>query len=156
MARMTKAEITERDEHRAKLRELLTPGQVIYTADVSGPNSSRALVRLHIAVIGENGRAAIRDITQSAAKAMGEKITWPRNGGEGGIAFGGWGYSKEFQAVYALGRALYPDGVRCAGDLKSKPKCRSNDHVNGDPKGYSRAKGHVHADSGYTYWQQAI
>lgn len=156
MARMTKADITERDEHRAQLRELLTPGQTIYTSDVAGPRASRALIRLHIAVIGENGRAAIRDITHLAAKAMGDKITWPRNGGEGGLAYGGWGYSKSFQAVYGLGSALYPDGARCAGNLKSKPKCNSNDHFNGDPKGYSRAKGHVHRDGGYTFRQESI
>ena len=154
MARMTKADIAERDEHRAELRELLTPGQTIYTLDVSTGSGSRALVRLYIAM--PRGGGAIRDITYAAARAMGENITWPRNGGNGGIAFGGYGYSKEFQAVYSLGSALYPDGVRCAGDLRTKPRCRSNDHVNGDPKGYSRAKGHIHRDGGYTYSQESI
>ena len=151
MARMTKADITERDECRTHLREMLTPGQAIYTADVSTGSGPRALVRLYVVHCGE-----LRDITSLAARAMGESITWPRNGDKGGIAFGGYGYSKEFQAVYSLGRSLYPDGVRCAGDLKSMPRCRSNDHSNGDPKGYSRAKGHVHRDGGYTYSQESI
>lgn len=151
MARMTKADIAERDEYRAELRELLTPGQTIYTSDVSTGSSSRALIRLYVVHCGK-----LRDITPAAARAMGENITWPRNGGNGGIAFGGYGYSKEFQAVYSLGSALYPEGVRCAGDLKSRPRCRSNDHVNGDPRGYSRAKGHVHRDGGYTYRQESI
>ena len=154
MSKMTKAQREDQREAAAELRELLTPGQTIRTADYAVRNTS--YVRMYVIdKARHNGKAYIRDITELAARAMGDKVVYPSTG-RGGLRYGGWGYSRQYMAVYSLGHALYPDGIRCAGDLKSKPRCASNDHTNGDPKGYSRAKGHVHSDGGYAFTQASL
>lgn len=56
--------------------------------------------------------------------------------------------------VYRIGRALYPEGVRCTGRGRAgtslvHPPCRSNDHVSSP--GREHSKGWIHPDGGYAF-----
>jgi hypothetical protein len=125
----------ERDEYAAELRESLKNVSTIYTVDKGTP----AVAQIELYMV--RGNRIVR-LTYIAAKAMGDKLSK-----QGALAYGGWGYSKEFQAVYSLGRALYPDGYRCQGK-----NCHSNDHSNGKPRD-GRSK---HGDGGYRFLQAAL
>jgi hypothetical protein len=61
-----------------------------------------------------------------------------------GIRIGGCGMDMGLALVYELGRALWPEGFRCAGE-----KCGANDHSN--PPFPRRRKGKMtHRNSGYS------
>jgi hypothetical protein len=85
----------------------------------------------------------IRSIGYLAAAAMDRR--WDSD--RGGIAARGAGMDMGFDLVYNLGRAMYPNGVNCAGEKR----CQSNDHVNpgADRNNYDRR--HKHSDSGYAF-----
>lgn len=89
-------------------------------------------------------RNSIIDITHRAGAAMNRQtihgVDKPY-----GLKYGGGGYSKPFQAVYDLGRALYPNGHR-----HTAKGCHSNDHFNGwDGKS-------KHRDGGYKFKQSEL
>jgi hypothetical protein len=65
------------------------------------------------------------------------------------LKISGCGMDVGFEAIYDLGRALYPDGFRCSGN-----NCVSNDHMNGDPKGYTQDETHIHSNGGYAFRQR--
>lgn len=142
--------LDRRYEARDMLRRMLSAGDtitVVYAGQRSQGNQRyRVLIPLMPEgyAVDDHGDPYIRDITWLVANAIGSKLT-----NEASIMMGGWGYSKPFQIVYSLGRALYPDGVPCAGTTL----CRSNDHVNG-----SRAYGTgvVHNDGGYAFALQEV
>lgn len=137
------AQAAERAEYASELRNLLPEHATIYTtAEYASSRATTAHVSLHAALIREDGTPYIHRLTYAAAKAMGETLS-DRNG----IRYGGWGYSKEFQAVYSLSRALFPDGYTCTG-----PNCKSNDHFNGSPRDGVMH----HNDGGYYYSQSSL
>lgn len=108
----TKAQIAERDEARARLRELVEQSQkrrdgkpVIYTflRHVSKSGMSRDITLKIV-----DGDGTLRDITYTAALAIGEK---PRdNYGRRVIRVGGCGFDAGFHLVYSLSWALYSTG----------------------------------------------
>lgn len=124
---------TTRQQAGANLRRLLKGQHQITT--VTEWTGSTAYVRLFIVKNNE-----LINITHRAGEAMGSKtvhaVSKPY-----GLKYGGWGYSKPFQAVYDLGRALYPKGYK-----HTTKNCHSNDHFNG----VTRAK---HRDGGYKFKQ---
>lgn len=93
----------EKSESRETLHELLKPGDTVYTVlkHVSASGMSRS-IQLKTVVDGD-----IVDITYHAARAMGDKIDQKH----GGIKIGGCGMDMGFALVYALGRALWPNGT---------------------------------------------
>lgn len=112
----TKAQIQERDEARATLRELVEQSQkrrdgspVIYTflRHVSKSGMSRDITLKIV-----DGDGTLRDITYTAALAIGEK---PRDShGWRVIRVHGCGMDMGFHLVYSVSHALY-DGQERAG-----------------------------------------
>lgn len=97
---------SEREKMEAveRLREILKPGDTIYTVlkHVSASGMSRS-IQLATVLDGD-----IFDITYYAARALGERI----DAKHGGIRIGGCGMDMGFALVYDLGRALWPSGTR--------------------------------------------
>jgi len=136
-------EVTEAKKY---LESILTVGMTVYT--VSRKPVSRSgtrIIGVLVPRINESGNLSILDITRSVAIVTGSRY----NRDFYGVVTGGWGMDFGFHVVYSLGRAMYPDGVLCAG----RRKCYSNDHFNGD-KNYS--KNHKHGDGGYSFHQEWI
>ena len=109
----TKTQLAEREEARATLRELVERSQkrrdgspVIYTflRHVSKSGMSRDITLKIV-----DGDGTLRDITYTAALALGEKPK-DRNG-QRVIRVGGCGMDMGFHLVYSLGCALWPNGT---------------------------------------------
>ena len=135
---MTAAKVAERDEARAKLAELLEPGDTVYT------------VLRHVAPSGMTRWIdcyVIRDdeplwLSWWAAKACGYSVN-TRN--HEGVEMGGAGMDMGFALVYAIGRAAFPEGFDCISDpanTRAPYDCPSNDHSNRD-------HGAHHTEGGY-------
>ena len=99
----------------AHAREMLTrfgvtPGARLYTmiSHVSRSGMQRR-VRVFVAIVGEDGKPEIAELTCFAAKVAGYSLR------EGDIIVGGCGFDAGHDVVYNLGRALYPDAVRPRG-----------------------------------------
>lgn len=146
---MTKAEKARRDEWRDKLRNMLKPGDTVYTVlrHVSRSGMSR---RIDLYTISDGAPVFI---TGMAAAAMG--MRWDND--KGGIIVGGCGMDMGFHLVYNLSATLFPDGHGCIGE-----RCPSNDHSNGDrdyaphndyegsaDKAPEDSRPHWHRDGGY-------
>lgn len=116
---MTTQKEREREEARANLREFLSPGDTVYTVlrHVSRSGMTRDL-DLYVIRDGEPRR-----ITFTACKATGRRY----NMTAGAMRVEGCGMDMGFDAVYALGLALWSEGFGCIGE-----GCPSNDHSNGD------------------------
>lgn len=119
------------------LRKLLRGQDTILTLAEWRGNST-AYVRLFVV---KNNQ--LIDFTHSAGVAMGDKTVHAPSKPYG-LKFGGWGYGKEFQAVYNLGRALYPKGYK-----HTSKHCHSNDHSNGVDREW-------HTNGGYKFYQRSI
>lgn len=150
----TKARKAERAEYAAKLREMLQPGDTLYTVlrSVSRSGMKRTL---DVYVMRDNEPLRL---TWWIATACGFSYDKRHEA----IAVAGCGMDVGFEVVYNLGRTLWPDGVPCIGE-----KCRSNDHANGDrdrtPHGHRgpnyipgepKTLEHWHRDSGYALIQR--
>lgn len=94
----------ERAEAINELREILRPGDTVYTIlrHVSKSGMSRDISIL----IVRNGEH--QHLNFVAAKAMGDRLV--RSNGYDAIRCGGCGMDMGFNLVYNLGRALFPDG----------------------------------------------
>jgi hypothetical protein len=120
---MTKAQKAEQEKYRAKLREILKPGETLYTVlrHVSRSGMLRALD-----VYQFDTREPIAPpfrLTYWVAKATGLRYNKKREA----LEVGGCGTDVGFEAVYLTGCYVYPDGFGCIGT-----GCPSNDHANGD------------------------
>ena len=127
----------ERTEAQGELRRILKGQDTIRTLAVW--TGSTAYVRLFIV---KNNK--LIDITGQAGVAMGEKTTHAPSKPYG-FKRGGYGYGKEFDVVFSLGRTLYPKGYK-----HTKKECHSNDHVNGWD-GVSK-----HHEGGYRFRKETI
>lgn len=145
---MTKAQIAERDEAIAKLREWIKPGDTVYTVldHISASGMSRAIrvVLLQTECKTINGQLIGKTVdlhpNYSVGKALGLRH-WKRNGREqDALVVGGCGMDMGYHIVYSLSRTLFPE-FHCIGE-----NCPSNDHVNGD-RDYTVGK--LHSDGGY-------
>lgn len=103
---------TDRAEAIEILRGFIKPGDAICCTvmHVSQSGMSRT-IKLQVAVIGGDGRPYIRDISYTASKAIG--VRFDQN--NGGVVMSGCGMDMSFAAVYALGRALFPNGFGLVG-----------------------------------------
>lgn len=90
------------EQARAKLREMLKPGQTVYT--ILNHVSSSGMSRRISLCIGDGQE--VRDITPWVAQSMGETVH-----DKGGIVVSGCGMDMGFHLVYNLGRRLWPDGT---------------------------------------------
>ena len=97
-------EAAQKEQAKKHLRELLKPGQTIYTIlrhrSASGMSRSISLV-----IPTKDG---IQSLDYWVAQAKGES-TDQKNGG---IKVSGCGMDMGFHLVYNLGRMLYPQGVK--------------------------------------------
>jgi len=137
----------EQQQAVKELRKLLQGQDTIMT--LAQWTGSTAYVRLFVV---KNNQ--LIDITHRAGEAMGDKTVHSVNKPYG-LKYGGYGYGKEFAAVYGLGSALYRKGYKHT--LKN---CHSNDHSN-----YSRNDGgnfdasklpDWHTAGGYRFSQRSI
>lgn len=100
MARMTKAQIAERDEAIAKLREWLRPGDKVYCI-VRHVSRSGMQRRIDLYKSTDEG---MMFLTGYAAKALG----WRWDNRKGGIVVDGCGMDMCFHTVYNLSAILFP------------------------------------------------
>lgn len=100
MARISK---TERDELLQTLRENIKPGQTVYTIlrHVSASGMSRDISVITIASDG-----SVRQWDYAVAKVLGYSLAKRE-----GVRVSGCGMDMGFHLVYALGRALWPNGT---------------------------------------------
>lgn len=115
---MTKAQEAEKREAIEELRQLVKPGDTLYTIlrHVSRSGMSRVI---DVLVMGEGCEP--RSIAFQAHKALGEPLDRDR----WGVKVGGCGMDMGFHVVYNLSYTLFPKGHECAGE-----RCPSNDHSN--------------------------
>lgn len=107
---MATPKVTAEDRAAARehLLEILQPGTTVYTSCSHVARSGMMrVIELHVALIDDNGRPYIRNISWLACKAMGGR--W--NEKHYGIAMGGCGMDMGFAAVYGLGHSLWPAGT---------------------------------------------
>lgn len=122
-------------EYREKLREILKPGDTVYT--VLRHVSPSGMTRWIDAYSFEDDQASNkRWLSYWIAKAGIESFDSRRDS----IKAVGCGMDMGFHIVNSLGYALFPDGFECVGE-----RCPSNDHSNGD-RDYSP---HHHSAGGY-------
>ena len=133
-----KATKQQKADALARLHELIKPGDTVYTVlDHVSRSGMLRLIRLIVIVKNEP-----IDISSYADDLLG----WGYR--DGALVVTGCGMDEGFHAVYSLSSLLYADGFRCIGE-----GCPSNDHSNGDPRGYSTSKTHIHRDGGYALRQ---
>lgn len=94
------------DRRRKLLTDIIKPGDTVYTCTVQ-ENGNTTHHKLFVTAISEEGRTYIRNVTRDVADFVGFRLS-PKTGG---IIMGGYGYSRSFQIVYDLGRALWPTGT---------------------------------------------
>lgn len=124
MARVSKA---RRAECIEQLRELVKPGDTVYTTikHVSRSGMQRSI---DVHVIRDNEP---RWISRYVADAIGATFDERREA----VKMGGAGMDMGFALVYKLSHALFSDGFGCIGegDTPGSPgRCPSSDHLNGD------------------------
>ena len=135
----------ERQEAVRELRELLKPGDTVYTKLVSVSRSGMSRV-ISAYIIRDNEPLCIE---WKVGKATGYPLT--PTGGQEGIKVGGCGMDMGFHLVYQLSCVLFPNGFECIGkEADYKNHCPSNDHSNGD-RDYTP---HHHQDGGYALNQR--
>lgn len=115
----------------------LKPGDTLYTIldHVSASGMSRD-IRFVILTTDADGTACAIHPNHAAQTILG----YPRAKRGDGLRVGGCGTDMGFHCVYALSRAMFPDGFDCIG-----AGCPSNDHANGD----RNRDPHRHSDGGY-------
>ena len=112
------AKTREQQEAKTELKELIKPGDTVYTLlRHCAPSGMTRYIDVYVFCDNEPRR-----ITWSVGKAVG--ITYDRK--RESLKVGGCGMDIGFQVVYELAHALYGDGYACLG----KGKCPSNYHSN--------------------------
>jgi|SRR5581483_6570102 len=106
----------KKQESINELRKIVQPGDTVYTKMIHVSRSGMSRV-LDVYLIKDN--TPLR-ITRRVAEAIGARYSRKHEG----VVMGGCGMDMGFQAVYLLGRVLFPD-FRCLGE-----NCPSNDHRN--------------------------
>ena len=129
---MTKTQTAEREDQIATLRDLLKPGDTVYTKLINVSRSGMYRV-IDLFVIRDNQPMRI---TWGAAQLLEGYDTRHE-----GAKASGCGMDMGFHLVYNLSYVLFPDGFECLG----KDGCPSCDHSNGD-RDYTS---HCHKDGGY-------
>lgn len=123
---MTKEEATER------LKELLKPGDTVYT--ILRHVSSSGMTRDISLVILKPDQQGIRPFHADYHAATLLELKEKNNG----VRIPGCGMDMGFALVYELSRTLWPDGFDCIGE-----GCPSNDHVNREETSHHRDGGYA-------------
>ncbi|MFN8758825.1 MAG: hypothetical protein ACK5XA_08455 [Tagaea sp.] len=106
----------EREQARARLRELLPPGA---TAHTILRHRSRSGMSRRISIVVPDKDGELLCVDWLAAQVLG----WPCNGNGEGIKVGGCGMDMGFHLVYSLSHSLYradDDGGRGGYTLKHR------------------------------------
>ncbi len=134
----------ETEEAIKELRELLKPGDVVFT-DVASVARSGMSRTIRVMVMRDNEP---RYITWLTAKACGYSVADVH--GRDALKVGGCGMDMGFAVVYDLSRVLFPDGFDCLNQSDDEYKCPGNDHSN-----YRRGEvPQHHNDGGYALRQR--
>ena len=112
-----KQKAADRAEAIETLRKILKPGDAVTTTvlHVSRSGMSRVIMCQAIDFGEPDHHPYIRDISGLVADAIGDR--WDDRGG---VVVGGCGMDMRFATVYALGRALFPDGFGIVGEKDGK------------------------------------
>mgnify|MGYP001566261164 CR=1 FL=1 len=116
---MTKQEI-ERKEVQERLREILRPGDTVYTV-LRHKARSGMMRAIDLYKVDNNGDPYW--LSSLVARATG--LTFSKR--YEALVAGGCGMDMGFHLVYELSAMLYPQGFECIGE-----RCPANDHANGD------------------------
>lgn len=117
---MTKKQ-RERDEARARLLEMLKPGDTVHTVlrHVSRSGMSRSISAIIYDEEGNN-----YNIDYLVSSLLGRPVDIKR----GGVKIGGCGMDMGFALVYSLSTRLWPDGCGVKGEMplghEIRPKTR--------------------------------
>lgn len=112
---MNKRQLAEREEHAARLREMLSPGDTVYTV-LRHRSKSGMSRRIDLFVI-EDGEPTC--ITYAVAKACDYRVHQ-----DGGLVVHGCGMDMGFAVVYELGCVLFPEGFGVEGKDSLGRKCK--------------------------------
>src|SRR5690606_30251682 len=95
----------ETQEAQDILRDILTPGQTIYTSlrSVASNGTSRH-IQVMVPGVSQDGKPYIGNITSLVARACGFRVSDKTDA----LVVSGWGMDFGFHVVYSIGRALYP------------------------------------------------
>lgn len=110
----TKGYAARQEYARTKLREMIKPGDAVYT--ILRRVSSSGMSRDISVVIVQGGSIRNLDALVSDACGIKEAESGP------GLRIGGCGMDMGFHLVYSLGRALFPDGFGMTGRKDGKEK----------------------------------
>jgi hypothetical protein len=137
---VNKVSKVEFEKERAELRELIKPGDTLYTIlrHVSASGMSRDISVVYITKDGET-----RQLDYSTHVLTGYPLSK-----HDGVKVGGCGMDMGFSLVYHLSQILYGDGYPCLGEHK----CPSPEHVNSGPLRHVY-DGRIHKD-GYAISQR--
>lgn len=115
-----KEKAQDRADAIAYLRKILKPGDAITCTvmHVSGSGMSRSIM-LQVPFKHDDGTLRIQDISWRVADAIGSRWDYKRRGG---VVMRGCGMNMCFEAVYILGRVLFPDGFGIIGEHDGKRK----------------------------------
>ena len=126
---MTKAQREEQEKAREDLRELIKPGDTVYTKLVhcsrSGMYRTVDLYVFRANARNEREAEPLR-ITWGACAATGNRYDRKHEA----MGMGGCGMDMGFAAVYDLSHALYGNGYDCLKLADANARCPSNEHVN--------------------------
>lgn len=113
-----KQKAADRAEAIETLRKILQPGDAVTTTvlHVSRSGMSRVIQCQAIDFGEPDHHPYILDISGLVADAIGDR--WDDR--RGGVVVGGCGMNMCFATVYALGRALFPDGFGIMGEKDGK------------------------------------
>lgn len=137
---MTTANQREQDEALTELREILKPGDTLFT--VLRHKSSTGMYRaidVYKFEAEPNGQIGPRWLSRLIARAL----DWRFDQRYDALGVPGAGMDMGFHVVNSLSHALYPHGMQCLGD-----HCPANDHSNGD-RDYT--PGHQHSGGSGAY-----
>ena len=126
---MTKKQ-KEREEELAGLRDLLKPGDEVFTSvlHVGRTGMSRDI---KVWIVRDNWPL---NISYAVAVVTGNRCV-DSLGGVVSVRVGGCGMDMGFALVYSLSSALFPNGFKCLGKLNNRGlRCPSNDHTNARPE----------------------
>ena len=124
----------EQDEFSAKLREMLKPGDTVYTTvrHVAPSGMSRVI---NVTAIRNNEPDWLSYWVAAA-------LRWPFDNRREGVRVSGCGMDMGYHLIYELSAHLFPTGFDCPGK-----DCPSSDHFN-------RIKGQHHKNGGYALRQR--
>lgn len=139
----TKAQLAEQAEAIERLRAELKPGDTLRTIlrHVSASGMSRSISVVKVSD-GETW-----DLSYLVAHALGRRIDQRHDG----VICGGCGMDMGFEVVYALSRALFPDGFDCIDPTGRN--CGGSEHVN-CRTGKPWPQPHRHLEGGYALPQR--